>query len=240
LNFLDDKSRLALASCCFRTLKALDVVDVFYSASNTFGLPASLLSDNAAVFTGRSRRGRVILELELERLGIVFKHSTPYHPQTCGKVERFHQTLKRFLQKQPAASSLAELQWQLDVFRGYYNNRRPHRALGRQTPFAIFNPLIKARPAQQSAPIDHRVRRDKIDRFGSVTLRYLGRLRHIRLGLAQKNRRVMLLVAGDDVRIIAEDGQLLRVVTLEPNRDYYGLGGRWPLHNVLQQACTMS
>ena len=240
LNFLDDKSRLALGSNCFPTLKALDVVNAFRSASNTFGLPASLLGDNAAVFTGRTRRGKVILELELERLGIVFKHSAPYHPQTCGKVERFHQTLKRFLRKQPAAGSLTELQWQLDVFREYYNNRRPHRALARQTPLAVFNALIKARPAQQSAPIDHRVRHDKVDRFGSVTIRYLGRLRHIRLGLAHKNRRVRLLVAGADVRIITEDGELLRALTLEPTRNYYGLGGRWPLHNVLQQACTMS
>ena len=240
LNFLDDKSRVALGSSCFPTLKALDVVDAFHSASNTFGLPASLLGDNAAVFTGRTRRGKVILELELERLGIVFKHSTPYHPQTCGKVERFHQTLKRFLRKQPDASSLAELQWHLDVFREYYNHRRPHRALGRQTPIAVFSALIKARPAPQSAPIDHRVRHDKVDRFGSVTIRYLGRLRHIRLGLAHKNRTVRLLVAGADVRIITEDGELLRALTLDATRNYYGLGGRWPLHNVVQQACTMS
>jgi transposase InsO family protein len=240
LNFLDDKSRVALASSCFSTLKALDVVEVFHSASNTFGLPASLLSDNAAVFTGRSRRGKVILELELERLGIVFKHSTPYHPQTCGKVERFHQTLKLFLQKQPPAQSLTDLQWQLDVFREYYNSRRPHRALGRQTPLAVFNALIKARPALQPTPIDHRVRRDKVDRFGSVTIRYLGRLRHIRIGLAHKNRPVRLLVASADVRIITEDGELLRALTLDATRNYYGLGGRWPEHNVLQQARTMS
>jgi transposase InsO family protein len=240
LNFLDDKSRVAVGSSCFPTLKALDVVDAFHSAANTFGLPASLLGDNAAVFTGRTRRGKVILELELERLGIVFKHSTPYHPQTCGKVERFHQTLKRFLRKQPNASSLAELQWQLDLFREYYNHRRPHRALGRQTPIAVFNALIKARPAPQSAPIDHRVRHDKVDRFGSVTIRYLGRLRHIRIGLAHKNRKVRLLVAGPDVRIITEDGELLRALTLDATRNYYGLGGRWPLHNVVQQACTMS
>ena len=100
LNFLDDKSRVALTSKALVTVKSADPVHALYSASNTFGLPASLLSDNAAVFTGRSRRGKVLLELELERLGIVFKHSTPYHPQTCGKVERFHQTLKRFLRKQ--------------------------------------------------------------------------------------------------------------------------------------------
>ena len=235
LNFLDDKSRLALASKALVTVKSADPVHVLHSASNTFGLPASLLSDNAAVFTGRSRRGKVLLELELERLGIVFKHSTPYHPQTCGKVERFHQTVKRFLRMQAPAHSIAELQFQLDAFRDYYNHRRPHRALNRQTPLAVFNALLKAKPAELPAPIDHRVRRDKIDPFGKVTLRYLGRLRHIPVGTEHKNRKVRLLVAGPDVRIITEDGELIRALTLDPTRNYQPLGGRWPKHNVLQQ-----
>jgi transposase InsO family protein len=240
LNFLDDRSRLALASKALVTVKTADPVQVLFSASNTFGLPASLLSDNAAVFTGRTRRGKVLLELELERLGIVFKHSTPYHPQTCGKVERFHQTLKRFLRKQSPASSIAELQFQLDTFRDYYNTRRPHRALNRQTPLAVFNALIKAKPSEQPAPIDHRVRRDKIDSTGKVTLRYLGKLRHISVGTAHKNRKVRLLVAGPDVRIITDDGELVRALTLDPTRSYQPLGGRWPAHNVLPQAGTMS
>src|ERR1700694_4045999 len=81
-----------------------DVVHSFHSAAREFDLPASLLSDNAAVFSGRSRRGKVLLELELARLGVEHKHSSPYHPQTCGKVERLHQTLKRFLAKQPPAA----------------------------------------------------------------------------------------------------------------------------------------
>jgi transposase InsO family protein len=240
LNFLDDKSRVALASRALVTVKSADPVHVLHSASNTFGLPASLLSDNAAVFTGRTRRGKVLLELELERLGIVFKHSTPYHPQTCGKVERFHQTLKRFLRKQSPARSIAELQFQLDTFRDYYNNRRPHRALNRQTPLAVFNALIKAKPSQQPAPVDHRVRRDKIDSTGKVTLRYLGKLHHIPVGTAHKNRKVRLLVAGPDVRIITDDGELIRALTLDPTRIYHPLGGRWPAHNVLPQAGTMS
>jgi len=240
LNFLDDNSRVALASKALVTVKAADPVHVLHSASNTFGLPASLLSDNAAVFTGRSRRGKVLLELELERLGIVFKHSTPYHPQTCGKVERFHQTVKRFLSKQAPARSLTELQFQLDAFRDYYNNRRPHRALGRQTPIAVFNSRLKAKPAAQPAAVDHRVRRDKIDPFGKVTLRYLGKLRHIPVGVEHKNRKVRLLVAGADVRIITDDGELIRALTIDPTRNYQPLGGRWPMHNVLQQACTMS
>jgi transposase InsO family protein len=240
LNFLDDNSRLALASQAFPSVKAPDPVHVFNSASNTFGLPASLLSDNGAVFTARSRGGKVLLELELERLGIAFKHSTPYHPQTCGKVERFHQTLKRFLAKQPPPSSIPQLQVQLDSFRNYYNSQRPHRALDRQTPISVFNSRIKAKPTGQPAPQDHRVRKDKIDTRGKVTLRYLGKLRHIAVGVAYKNLRVKLLVAGPNVRIISDDGQLIRALTIDPNRNYQPLGGRWPVHNVLQQVSTMS
>src|ERR1700694_906743 len=230
LNFLYDCSRVSLAASCFRTVKGHDVAHVFQAASNTFGLPASLLTDNGAVFIGRQRRGKVILELELEleRLGIVPKHSTAYHPQTCGKVERFHQTLKRFLRKQTPAASLAELQFQLDAFADYYNHRRPHRALGRQTPISVFNLRIKARPSLQPASVDHRLRRDKIDSTGKVTLRYLGRLRHIPVGAAHKNRRVRLLVAGPDVRVITDDGELIRALTLDPPRSYQPLGGRWP------------
>ena len=240
LNFLDDHSRLHLASTVFLTVKAGDVVHVFHAAANEFGPPASLLSDNAAVFTAKSRRGKVLLELELERLGVRVKHSSPYHPQSCGKVERLHQTLKRFLRKQPPARALPELQTQLDAFRLYYNSRRPHRALARRTPEAIFRSRLKAGPTAHPAPLDHRVRHDKIDRFGKVTLRYLGRLRHIPVGVAHKNRKVRLLVAGPDVRIITEDGELIRALRLDPARSYQPLGGRWPVHNVPQQASTMS
>jgi len=240
LNFLDDHSRLFLASRAFITVRAGDVVHSFHSAAQEFDLPASLLSDNAAVFTGRSRRGKVLLELELARLGVEHKHSSPYHPQTCGKLERLHQTLKRFLAKQPPAASLADLQLQLEAFRAHYNHRRPHRALDRQTPATVFNSRLKAGPAVRPAPVDHRVRRDRVDRFGKLTLRYLGRLRHIPVGVAHKHRKVRLLVAGADVRIVTEDGELLRALTLDPTRSYQPLGGRSPVHNVLQQVSSMS
>jgi transposase InsO family protein len=240
LNFIDDHSRLSLCCTAFTTVKATDVVQAFFRASDEFGFPASLLTDNGAVFTGRTRRGKVILELELERLGIQVKHSTPYHPQTCGKVERFHQTLKRFLSKQPRAQTLDELQFQLEAFRAYYNGRRPHRALGRRTPMAAFNVRLKARPSGYLAPTDHRVRHDKIDAFGKVTLRYLGRLRHIPVGAIHRNRKVTLLVAGAQVRIFTEDGELLRELTLDATKSYQALNGRWPVHNVLQQASASS
>src|SRR2546427_197252 len=109
LNLIDDHSRLVLASVSFSTIKAADVVQTFHEAAEAYGFPAMWLTDNAAVFSGESRRGKVIIETELERLGIRCIHSTPYHPQTCGKVERFHQTLKRYLTKQAVPQSLIHL-----------------------------------------------------------------------------------------------------------------------------------
>ncbi len=106
LNILDDHSRLLVASRAFATTKAADVVETFHLAAVTWGYPASMLTDNGAIFTAESRNGSCAIELELIRLGIDYKHSRPYHPQTCGKVERFHQTLKRWLAKQPAAVTL--------------------------------------------------------------------------------------------------------------------------------------
>ena len=99
--------------------KVADVVATFHAGAAAHGFPASLLTDNGAVFTAAPRGGRCAIELEADRLGIVMRHSSPYHPQTCGKVERFHQTLKRWLTKQPLAETTDELQAQLDPSRSY-------------------------------------------------------------------------------------------------------------------------
>ena len=220
LNLIDDHSRLCLASVAVPTVKAADALQTFYSAAEEYGLPARFLSDNAAVFSGKSRRGRVALESELDRLGVQCVHSTPYHPQTCGKVERFHQTLKLFLARQAAAESIAHLQLQLDTFRTIYNQQRPHRALDGRTPLQAFNARLKASPSPAQAQVDYRIRRDRLDAEGRVTLRYLSRLRHFHVSYKRRRQEVILLVAGAHVRVLAEDGQLLRELTLDPSRDY--------------------
>ena len=94
-------------------------------------------------------------------------------PQTCGKVERFHQTLKRFLTKQAPAESIAHLQLQLDAFRTIYNQHRPHRALDGRTPLQAFNARLKASPSPTQPRLDYRIRRDRLDSEGRVTLRYM-------------------------------------------------------------------
>jgi transposase InsO family protein len=225
LNLLDDHSRLLVGSDTCRTFKALDVVQSFYAAAELHGFPAALLTDNGAVFSGASRRGKVLLESELERLGILAKHSTPYHPQTCGKVERFHQTLKRFLARQPPAPSLAALQLQLDTFRAFYNHHRPHRALGGQTPLVAFTARLKAHPVGATPEAHFRVRHDRVDQAGKVSLRYLSRLHHIGVGRAHRGEAIHLLVANKDVRILGDDGSLIRQLTLDPSRDYQPRGG---------------
>lgn len=219
LNLIDDHSRLCLASVAVRTVKAADALQTFYSAVEEYGPPARFLSDNAAVFSGKSRRGRVALESELDRLGTECVHSTPYHPQTCGKVERFHQTLKIFLARQAAAESLPHLQFQLDAFRAIYNQQRPHRALDGRTPFQAFNARLKASPSAGQPRVDYRIRRDRLDGGGKVTLRYLSRLRHVYVSYKHRRQEVLLLVARDHVRVIAQDGTLLRELTLDRTRD---------------------
>jgi hypothetical protein len=174
------------------------------------------------VFTAAPRGGRCAIELETARLGIRSVHSSPYHPQTCGKVERFHQSLKRFLARQEPAETIEALQVQLDRFRDYYNTVRPHRAVGRKTPAEAFGARPKAGPSLPglAVPGRFRLRRDKVDIAGVVTLRHNSRLHHIGLGRTLIGTRVLVLVDRLQVRVITEDGDLIRELTLDPSRDY--------------------
>jgi transposase InsO family protein len=137
LDWLDDHSRYALSVTAHRRVTEPIVLDSFRKAAATHGIPASTLTDNGMVFTTRlagGKGGRNQLENELRRLGVTQINSTPNHPTTCGKVERFQQTLKRWLTHQPPAHTIAELQTHLDAFLDEYNHHRPHRSLPHQPP----------------------------------------------------------------------------------------------------------
>jgi transposase InsO family protein len=221
VNFIDDHSRLCLASVALPVTKVLDVVAIFQSICEAYGIPASVLTDNGAIFTARSRKGRTGFETELDRLGVVAKHSSPYHPQTCGKVERFHQTEKRYLRKQPPARNLKELQRQLDTFVRYYNDVRPHRSLARRTPQSVYEARVKAHPGDvKDATAHFRVRYDKVDTNGTVTLRYGSRLLHLGMGRKNAGQVVTMLVADRDVRVLNPEGVLMRWFTIDPKRNY--------------------
>ncbi len=224
LDFIDDHSRLIVAARATGTTRVGDVVDTFQEAGARWGYPASVLTDNAAIFNGGPRRGVTAFEALLVEMGIVYKHSRPYHPQTCGKIERWHQTLKRFLAKQKPARTIADLQAQLDRFVHSYNEERPHRARGSVTPKAAFDALAKAHPGSPVAKTHFRVRTDKVDSCGKVTLRHGSRLFHIGIGRKHKGTWIRLYVAGLDIRIVTMDGTLLRHLTLDTSRAYQPSG----------------
>ncbi|MEX2554737.1 MAG: IS481 family transposase [Actinomycetota bacterium] len=229
INFIDDHSRLCLASRVHRTTTARIALSEFSHAAQKWGYPAALLTDNGCIYTAAHRGGRAALESELLARGIVFKHSRPYHPQTCGKVERFHQTLKGYLAKQEPPASIAELQRQVDRFIAYYNDVRPHRARGRMTPHAAYDARDKARPdgPKISVGIDTRIRHDVIDPGGKVTLRYKSKLHHIGVGREHHGKRVIILRAGLDVRVLGPGGEHLRGLTLDPDKNYQATGRKY-------------
>jgi transposase InsO family protein len=224
LCWIDDHSRYALSVTAHRRVTGPIVGDAFRKTCAAHGVPASTLTDNGMVFTTRlsgGKGGRNHLEVELHRLGVVQINSTPNHPTTCGKVERFHQTLKRWLIRQPRAATLADLQAQLDTFVEEYNHHRPHRSLPHKaTPAIAYGGRPKAQPGKRTDTHD-RVRRDRVDDTGSLTLRLAGRLHHIGVGRTHARTHVLMLVHDLDVRIInAATGELIRELTIDPTRDY--------------------
>ena len=230
LTWLDDHSRYALSVTAHHRVTGPAVLTGFQAAVAAHGPPASTLTDNGMVFTTRlagGKGGRNGLEHELRRLGIRQKNGKPNHPQTQGKVERFQQTMKNWLRAQPGQpATLAELQALLDTFASTYNTRRPHRSLpGRAAPATAYAARPKARPGDRAADTHDRVRTDRIDKTGLVTLRHRGRLHHIGIGRAHAGTHVLLLVQDLDIRVInAATGELLRELTLNPERDYQPTG----------------
>jgi len=221
LNLIDDHSRVCVASRAFVTTKASDVVRTLHRAAQTWNYPQRFLTDNGRIFTTPMGMGVGLMEAELLALGITTRHSRPYHPQTCGKVERFHQTLKKYLGMQDPATTKKLLQGQLNRFVAYYNAERPHRGIGRRTPLAAYEARAKVGPsAQRIDATGYRIRHDRVSRGGSVTLRHKGKLHHIGIGHPYTGWRVILLVAGLDVTILALDGSPLRHLTLDPSVNY--------------------
>ena len=226
LNILDDHSRVCIASVARRVIPSPQVWRIFAAAISRWGPPAEVLTDNGAVFTGKQRGdGRVALEVQLGLRGIRVSHSRPYHPQTCGKVERFHQTEKKWLTAQPRPATIAGLQHQLDRFRIYYNSVRPHRALDRRPPAQAYAARPKALPTGPVIPAHYRVRTDTIDSGGSVTVRHNSRLHHIGLGARLAGTPIMLLIDDLHIRVIdCHTGDLIRDLILDPTRDYQPRG----------------
>jgi len=230
ISWLDDCTRYALHVSAHPRTTTPIVLATFRDAVARHGIPASTLTDNGMVHTVRlsgGRGGRNAFEDELRRRHIV-QNSRPAHPTTCGKAERFQQTRKKWLRAQPdQPATITELQALLALFVDEYNHRRPHRSLPHQaTPATLDDSLTKALPGPATDPDTHdRVRHDRVDKAGSVTLRHNSRLHHIGVGRTHAGTCIILLVQDLQIRIVnAATGELLRDLTLDPTPDYQPTG----------------
>ena len=225
-NIIDDHSRVVCRSRAVGAATSDEAWTTFCQAADAWGFPAAALSDNGLCFSGKLRGFEVLFEANLRDAGIQPITGRGYHPQTTGKVERFQQTLKKWLRGQDRqhglAVDLAELQARLDEFCDYYNTRRPHQGIGRTTPLSRWqaNP-----PSKPGDPLEHPTPRPQahtavVDARGNITIH-----RHkINVGVAWSGCTVTVIV-DDHHATILRNHQLIRHLRVDPNR-YYQPSGR--------------
>lgn len=224
ITWLDDHSRYALHVSCHRRVTGNIVLDTFNRTVDKHGMPASVLTDNGLVYTARFagfRGGRNQIETRLAELNITQKHTRPNHPTTTGKVERFQQTMKKWLTAHPPANTLTDLQTLIDEFVDIYNHRRVHTSIGKVTPSVAYRRLPKDQPSTDGPASHYRIRHDRIDKTGTVSLRRGGKMHHISLGRPLKGTPVILIIDDLDIRVVNKTtGELIRHLTLNPNTGY--------------------
>jgi transposase InsO family protein len=225
LNIIDDHSRLCVASAAAAAVTSPMLWSTFWAAGQSWGLPSSCLTDNGLVFSGKLRGFEVDFERRLRQAGIKAITSKPFHPQTCGKVERFQQTLKKWLRhRQRHLNTLTDLQGTIDDFVDYYNHQRPHRSIGRVTPITRFAATTPHRPADRPLPAPAA---PPVLRRSAVTITSSGTAElhrwSIGVGTEHAGRPAQLLIT-DTHATIYIDGQLIRHLELDHNRRYQPTG----------------
>ncbi|KXK21472.1 MAG: Integrase core domain protein [Armatimonadetes bacterium OLB18] len=146
LTILDDASRYCIGFDPLENHQPRVILSSLWAAFGEFGLPEAILMDNEPCFAEISRRGPSWLESQLWLLGIRTLHGRPYHPQTQGKVERFHRTVEDELGSELRQNSILEAREIYSRFVHDYNYERPHEALGMRPPGAVYVPSTRSRP----------------------------------------------------------------------------------------------
>lgn len=218
INIVDDHSRACVGSKAVTTTTGVAVLATLIDAGVDWGFPASVLSDNATYFSGKRRGWEAPFETALQAIKIKPITSTPNHPTTCGKVERFHQTLKKWLTAQDPAATIKELQTLLDAFVDYYNHHRPHRA-HHQTPGHIHNtdPTTGPGTIELNPPV--LVRHLTVNHDGIINTSPW----RIGVGATWAGHQVTVLIQRHDTAIFSGD-QLVRALTIDPTRSYQPTG----------------
>lgn len=222
-NVIDDHSRLAVGSNAVPEATTEAAWLTFSAAAAVWGLPAGVLSDNGLAFSGKLRGFEVLFEANLRDAGIRPATGAPYHPQTTGKVERFQQTLKKWLRRKPLAQDLAELQAQLDEFRQIYNEQRPHQGIGRVTPLSRWQATGRAAPAAE--PLEHPdFSPSCIEATVNAGTVRTGRFQ-IHLGVEWEAQRARVVLDGHHASVFV-NGELVRHLELDHRRAYQPSGRR--------------
>ncbi len=220
-SMLDDHSRVALRCRAVQHATTDAAWITFCEAAQQWGLPAGMLSDNGLCFSGKLRHIEVGFEANLRDAGIRPICGRPFHPQTTGKVERFQQTLKKWLRKQPLANSLAELQQQLDRFCDIYNHQRPHQGIGRRTPITKWRATPASGPA--AGPLQHPDYSTRTH-HRHVVVAPNGQVASgafYRIGIGAKWAGYQALVIANDTHAnVFINNQLIRHLQLDPTRRY--------------------
>lgn len=214
---LDDHSRYLPALQADRGAATGKLVwSVMLAAITECGIPAMSLTDNGLVYTGRLRAFESDFEANLRALGTHTINSTPAHPQTCGKIERFWQTLKKWLRAQPTSATVEELNTRLDQFRAFYNHQRPHRALRGATPAEAWAATDKARPADRPLPAPVFISRHTV---GETSGKLHVAPYRVNVGLRWAGHHCDVVRHGDHIAIFSGT-TLIRALTADPTRNY--------------------
>jgi transposase InsO family protein len=218
---LDDCTRTLVANYAAPGETADAAIAAILAAIEEYGTPALVLSDNGSAFTGGFARPDIVgsFARTLLRRGVRPITSSPYHPQTCGKVERHHQTFKKWLATQPPPETLDELQLLLKIYRRYYNTERAHSALPRRcTPQQAWQaaPSLGG-PASTPIQTDATLHHCKVAPNGSITV---GLGQRTNIGKTWAGVDITTIRDGDHITIYSPDGQPIAYTDLDPTRAY--------------------
>ncbi len=211
ITLIDDCTRLCPGLKAIETVNGETAFEAFSKAAQRWGWPERFLSDNATVY-------KHTLATALGTLGVDHRHGRSYHPQTQGKVERFHQTLQKWLTAQPQTATLTQLQTQLDKFCEIYNNQRPHRAIGRKTPASVYTVTPKTGPADRPIGTPTNIHRVTVHKG----VCHINKTYSITIGAKHNNQQATIVITGLSCHIFIA-GRLIRHLQLDPTRRYQPL-----------------
>jgi transposase InsO family protein len=205
----DDHSRLGVASLVAQSETGDAAVEVLGTGIARYGRPVRVHSDNGMALNP-TRRGATSAMVEyLAGLGVETITGRPYRPTTQGKNERSHQTLHRFLRARPPASTIAELQQQVDEFDRVFNLERPHQALSdHATPFEVWTSRPRAAPtsSRSSRVEETRLLSRVADHTGTIAIAYA----RYHLGREHSRAQVNVILSPDQVEIFTRTGTHIR------------------------------